>query len=157
MVNKNIEKEIFNTLQKVKLKINYMLNEIDDNERNIELKNNEELENSSKYYIMYKQYKNLKIKYIILSVLTMGLYHLKDKYDYKLRREILEETLDELSNEYDDILNEIARSEQSKMQNNEKLNEYREYYDEIDEMRLLDNYTEEEINKRLQYIKSQIA
>ena len=157
MVNKNIEKEIFNTLQKVKLKINYMLNEIDDNERNIELKNNEELENSSKYYIMYKQYKNLKIKYIILSVLTMGLYHLKDKYDYKLRREILEETLDELSNEYDDILNEIARSEQSKMQNNEKLNEYREYYDEKDKMRILDNYTEEEINKRLQYIKSQIA
>ena len=157
MVNKNIDKEIFNTLHKVKFKITYMLNEIDDNERNIELKNNEELENSSKYYIMYKQYKNLKIKYIILSVLTMGLYHLKDKYDYKLRREILEETLDELSNEYDDILNEIARSEQSKMQNNEKLNEYREYYDEIDEMRLLDNYTEEEINKSLQYIKSQIA
>ena len=52
MVNKKIEKDMFDTLQRIKLKINYMLNEIDDNERNIELKNNEELENSSKYYII---------------------------------------------------------------------------------------------------------
>ena len=61
MVNKKIEKDMFDTLQRIKLKINYMLNEIDDNERNIELKNNEELENSTNYYNLYKQYKNLKI------------------------------------------------------------------------------------------------
>ena len=155
MVNKNIEKEIFNTLQKIKLKINYMLNEIDDNERNIEIKNNEELENSTNYYNLYKQYRNLKIKYIVLSILTMGLYYIKDKYDYKMRREILEEALDKLSIEYDDILNEIAQSEESKIQNKEKLNEYREYYSEIDEMQSLQYHTED-INKRLEYINSQI-
>lgn len=155
MINKNIEKEIFNTLQKIKLKINYILNEIDDNERNIEIKNNEELENSTNYYNLYKQYRNLKIKYIVLSILTMGLYYIKDKYDYKMRREILEEALDKLSIEYDDILNEIAQSEECKIQNKEKLNEYREYYSEIDEMQSLQYHTED-INKRLEYINSQI-
>lgn len=155
MVNKNIEKEVFDTLQKIKLKINYVLNEIDDNEKNIELKNNEELENSTNYYNLYKQYRNLKIKYIVLSVLTMGLYYIKDKYDYKMRREILEEALDKLSVEYDDILNEIAQSEESKIQNKEKLNEYREYYSEIDEMQSLEIYNDD-TNKRLEYINSQI-
>lgn len=156
MVNENIEKDIFDTLQKIKLKINYLLNEIDDNERNIELKNNEELENSTNYYNLYKQYRNLKIKYIILSVLTMGLYHIKDKYDYKMRREILEEALDKLSVEYDYIINEIATSEETKIQNKEKLSKYREYYSEIDEIQLLQNCTDEYISKRLQYIKSQL-
>lgn len=156
MVNENIEKDIFDTLQKIKLKINYLLNEIDDNERNIELKNNEELENSTNYYNLYKQYRNLKIKYIILSVLTMGLYYIKDKYDYKMRREILEEALDKLSVEYDYIINEIATSEETKIQNKEKLSKYREYYSEIDEIQLLQNCTDEYISKRLQYIKSQL-
>ncbi len=145
-----MDKELFKTLQELKLDVNSIDLKYFDNkikEYNIEEEKKEDL-----FRFHNKEYFLLKLKFYILNVLTLGINYSNNKYDYNLRKELLEGALDKVEEEYDKSLLSIAFYETLKEVKKSKENVLNYNIDQLNRfLDLVENLSKEEKMKIFNY------
>lgn len=128
----DIVRFLYRYMQEIKIKINDLKGQKEYYEKLIISATEDEQELGTNYNNFLKQYRSLKFKFCIFSIITFGLYYKREKYDYELRIELLNAAIDDYDWKYDNIVNCLAIYEQEKDNCEVQKEKYKMYLNQID-------------------------
>lgn len=128
----DIVRFLYRYMQEIKIKINDLKGQKECYEKLIINASEDEQQLGNGYNIFLRQYNFLKFKFYILSIMTFGIYYIKEKYDYELRMELLNSVLDDYDYKYDNLVNCLAVYQQEKDDCELQKENYKMYLNQID-------------------------
>ena len=142
--------DLFRLLQEVKFYINKI------NSENYDEQIEETKEQIKKYGTLYNSLNNdmirEDIKIIILNFITLGFYFKRYEYEYNLKKDIVDESLDILKNNINILINDLIKYEKLKISNKNRMEFLIKNRDQIDKfLSLVDNLNEDEKQKIFNY------
>ena len=145
-----MEKELYRILQEIKIGINTIENiDVDKYLRELD---ELQVRQIYLYDFYFEKYFEYKFKFRALSILTLGIYYLKNKYDYDFRCELYEGAINQTEDKYFDIICDKVFYKLKGSLLKEKLDFYEKNFEQIDNFfKFIKDLPEEEKEKYLTY------
>lgn len=150
-----MEKELYKIMQELKIKINEInYQKLPEYEKKLKETTKNEEEQDYLYRLFKRQYFLLKIKTILLSILTFGIYYKINKNQYIDDIIFLNFQVQEIEKEYDETVNVLAKLQLSKNNELRMLESYEKNINQINKfLSLMDSLEDNERKTILEYCR----